>query len=119
MSFGLSDDDLSYIVSTIVEFDEIQHASIFGSRAKGNAKAGSDIDLAIFGENITFDTISKLHALLEDESPMPYRFDIVDYSHLSHENLKEHIDRIGVCIFERSSLSPDRGAKGTISLKAH
>ena len=105
MNFGISDSDLAFIVSAIAKFDEIERASIFGSRAKGNYKAGSDIDIAIYGERVNFDTISKLHALLEDESPMPYRFDIVDYSHLVHENLKSHIDRVGVPVFE----APPRG----------
>lgn len=103
MNFGISDSDLDYIVSAIAKFDEIERASIFGSRAKGTHKPGSDIDIAIYGDRVNFDTISKLHALLEDESPMPYRFDIVDYTHLSHENLKSHIDRIGVPIFDTAS----------------
>lgn len=101
MDFGLRKEDLTYIISAIAKFDEIEKAVIFGSRAKGNYKPGSDIDIAIFGEDITFDTISRLHAVLEDESPMPYFFDIVDYTHLNHEQLKEHIDRVGKVIFER------------------
>ena len=105
MNFGISDSDLAYIVSAIAKFDEIERASIFGSRAKGTCKPGSDVDIAIYGDSVNFNTISKLHALLEDESPMPYRFDIVDYNHLSHENLKSHIDRVGVPVFE----APPRG----------
>ncbi|MDA8229613.1 MAG: nucleotidyltransferase domain-containing protein [Desulfitobacterium hafniense] len=101
MSFGLNEQDLTFIVSTIVQFNEIKKAMIFGSRAKGNYKPGSDVDIAIFGDDITFDTISRLHAVLEDDSPMPYFFDIVDYSHLTHEELKEHIERVGKIIFQR------------------
>lgn len=37
----------------------------------------------------------------QDESPMPYLFDIVDYTHLEHKELKEHIDRIGKMIYEK------------------
>lgn len=103
MNFGVSVSDLAYIVSALAKFGEIERACIFGSRAKGTHKPGSDIDIAIYGDRVSFDTISKLHALLEDESPMPYRFDIVDYSHLSHENLKSHIDRIGVPIFSAAA----------------
>jgi len=65
---------------------------------------GSDIDLAIFGERITFNTVSKVHALLEDESPLPYFFDIVDATHLTHEPLREHIDRVGEIIFKDPGL---------------
>ncbi len=100
MSFGLSEADIEYIVGVIAKYKEIKKAVIFGSRAKGNYKAGSDIDIAIYGEDITIDTISSLHSLLEDESPLPYLFDIVDYTHLEHKELKEHIDRVGIVIYE-------------------
>jgi predicted nucleotidyltransferase len=101
MSFGLTKEDMVFIVSAIGQFDEIKKAVIFGSRAKGNYKPGSDVDIAIFGDGITFNTLSRLHAILEEESPMPYFFDIVDYSHLTHTELKEHIERVGITIFER------------------
>lgn len=100
MNFGLKDSDLDYIIKTIKKFPEIKKAVIFGSRAKGNYKPGSDIDIAIYGEKITFDILSILHAELEEQSPMPYFFDIVDYTHLDHEELKEHIERVGKVIYE-------------------
>jgi len=101
VSIGLSEVDIEYIVGAIAKFREIKKAVIFGSRAKGNYKAGSDIDIAIYGDDITFDTVSSLHSLLEDESPLPYLFDIVDYTHLDHKELREHIDRVGIIIYER------------------
>lgn len=101
MKFGLKDSDLDYIKKSLEKFSEIEKAVIFGSRAKGNYKPGSDVDIAIYGENIDFDTVSALHAMLEEEGPLPYFFDIVDYTHLTHENLKEHIDRVGKVIFEK------------------
>lgn len=101
MIFGLKKTDLEYIVCRIKEFNEIEKAVIFGSRAKGNYKPGSDIDIGIYGENITFDTISSLHSKLEDEGPLPYFIDIVDCTHLNHDELKEHIERVGKIIYER------------------
>ncbi|WP_206812082.1 nucleotidyltransferase family protein [Paradesulfitobacterium ferrireducens] len=99
MSFGLLNEDLSYIIKSLQQFPEIKKAAIFGSRAKGTYKSGSDVDIAIWGDSITFSTVSRLHAMLEEESPMPYFFDIVDYSHLNHDELRKHIDRVGVPIF--------------------
>lgn len=98
MNFGLRKADIDYILKTIKKFPEIEKAVIFGSRAKGNYKPGSDVDLAIYGENVTFDTVSALKGLLEEEGPLPYFFDVVDYTHLSHKELKEHIDRVGKVI---------------------
>ncbi|MDK2800368.1 MAG: uncharacterized protein PWP27_1930 [Clostridiales bacterium] len=101
MNFGLKEFELAYIIDAIKQFHEIEKAVIFGSRAKGNYKPGSDVDIGIYGENITFDTVSALHAMLEEKGPLPYFFDIVDYTHLSYKDLKEHIDRVGKVIFEK------------------
>lgn len=101
MNFGLKEFELEYIIDAIKKFHEIEKAVIFGSRAEGNYKPGSDVDIGIYGENITFDTVSALHAMLEEKGPLPYFFDIVDYTHLSHKELKEHIDRVGKVIFEK------------------
>jgi len=102
MRFGLTDSDLKYISDAISEFPEIEKAAIFGSRAKGNFKPGSDIDIAIYGENVNFDTVSKLHSMLEEESPMPYFFDIVDYTHSENEDIKNHIEIVGKTIYKKN-----------------
>lgn len=72
MNLGLKDFDLEYIGKVLKKFSEIDKAVAFGSRAKGNYKTGSDVDIAIYGEKITFDTLARLHSELEEESPMPY-----------------------------------------------
>ncbi|HCJ56291.1 MAG TPA: DNA polymerase III subunit beta [Clostridiaceae bacterium] len=100
MNTGLNQFDVNHIVGVLRKFKEIKKAVVFGSRAKGNYKAGSDIDIAIYGDDITFDIISSLHWMLEEESPLPYFFDIVDYTHLDHKGLRDHIDRVGILIYE-------------------
>lgn len=102
MSFGLTEFDLDYIMSVLKRFSEIEKAVIFGSRAKGNYKPGSDIDIAIFGEKINFDIVAKLHSNLEDEGPLPFFFDIVDYTHCHHMHLREHIERVGKVIYKKN-----------------
>ena len=101
MNFGLKESDMEYIVINIRKFPEIEKAIIFGSRAKGNYKPGSDIDIGIYGKKINFDILARLHSLLEDESPMPYLFDLVDVTNSNHKELNEHIERFGKVIFER------------------
>lgn len=103
MKFGLSDTDLDYIVDVIKNFKEIDKAIIFGSRAKGNYKTGSDIDIAIIGSDVTFDTVANVHYMLEEESPMPYLFDIIDYNNLDHVELKAHIDRVGIALYQKDN----------------
>jgi predicted nucleotidyltransferase len=104
MKYGLRSDDMEYIISSLSKFSEIEKASIFGSRAKGNNKPGSDVDIALYGKKVSFDTVSRLHSILEEESPMPYFFDIVDFSHITHESLKEHINRVGKVIYTKDDL---------------
>jgi predicted nucleotidyltransferase len=101
MKFGLVNEDIAFIVKTIARFDEIEKAVLFGSRAIENHKKGSDIDLAIYGDRVNMHVVSKLHALLEEESPLPYFFDVVDGTHLTHKELREHIERVGHVIYDR------------------
>jgi len=101
MSFGLRNEDLNYIVKTLENFPEIDRALIFGSRAKETSKIGSDVDIAILGDRVNFAVVARLHDVLENESPLPYFFDIVDYTHLEHVELREHIDRVGKLIYKK------------------
>ncbi|PFM75222.1 DNA polymerase III subunit beta [Bacillus sp. AFS077874] len=105
MKYGLSEKDLSAIIQAASSFDAIDRVILFGSRAKGNYRPTSDIDLAIYGDQVNFHIVSKLHARLEDLSHMPYLFDIVDGTHLTHQALKRHIERVGQVIFKKSSTS--------------
>ncbi len=100
--FGLSESDLNQIVRSIQQFPEIQEAFIYGSRAMGNHKNGSDVDLAIKGEHINFRVLSRLNAALNEETSLPYHFDVTDLTHLDNLALKEHIANFGKNIFQRS-----------------
>jgi len=97
--FGLRNEDIKTIQNTLEEYDEIEKAFIFGSRAIGNFKKGSDIDIAITGEKISPNTLADLNMVLNEESPLPYFFDLIHYEKLSNTNLKEHIDTIGIEIY--------------------
>jgi predicted nucleotidyltransferase len=103
MKHGLLPRDLSYITQALRQFPEVKVVLIFGSRAKGNYKRGSDVDLAVKGVGITPTTVSRLSFLLNEEYPLPYFFDVVHYETLSNSDLVEHIDRVGEIIFEQSS----------------
>ena len=99
MMFGLSDADISYIRKALSRYREITEARVFGSRALGSYKDSSDIDIAIYGQEVTMRTISSLKAQLEELSPFPYFVDIVDATHLSHEGLLDHIQRVGITFY--------------------
>ena len=89
--FGLSTETYNKIKKLLFSYPEIENVKIFGSRAKGNYKPYSDIDLVVFGNNITEKLL--LHIAYElDELPTPYKFDIIDYKTISNEDIKKDID---------------------------
>jgi len=100
MKYGLLDRDFYYIEKSIKQFPEIESVILFGSRAMGNYKIGSDIDLAVTGKNITLTTISRLLGILNDDYPIPFFFDLVNYEKLKNQKLKEHIDKYGIIIYK-------------------
>lgn len=68
---------------------------LFGSRAMENYKQGSDVDLAIVGNEITHRTVASLHDALNEIYPLPYMFDVIHYDSLTNNNLKRHIENFG------------------------
>jgi predicted nucleotidyltransferase len=94
MNIGLSEIHTNLIINTL-KTGGITRAVVFGSRAKGNFCDNSDIDIAVWGNDVN---IGKLLTAL-DELPMPYKFDMADYETINHKPLKEHIDRVGVELF--------------------
>ncbi len=101
MNTGLSPRDINTIHSILSKYSLIKTVLLFGSRAKGNYKQGSDIDLAIMNEGLEVTTIQKIIADFED-STLPYFTDIVNYNQVREPSLREHIDRVGIKIFERN-----------------
>lgn len=98
--FGLLERDMTCIREAISYFPEIERAVIFGSRAMGNYKKGSDVDIAIVGESITKNTVSKLHDLLNEEYLLPYFFDVVHYESIANVDLIRHIDISSIVVYE-------------------
>ncbi len=77
--FGISDSSYALIISVFEKFPQVETALIFGSRAKGNYRNGSDIDLAIKGNDCTPETASHLSGIINEQIPIPY---CVDYCRL-------------------------------------
>lgn len=96
MHFGISEKSYRLICDAFAQFPELEKVFIFGSRAKGNYRPGSDIDLAIEGKLCTKKTAYKLSVLLNEKLPIPYHVDVVCLNELDQNSLKEHIQRVGV-----------------------
>jgi len=98
--FGLPDRTLATVRRILAGFSDVEKVILYGSRAKGNYRPGSDIDLALFGTQLGRSTLSKLSALL-DESPIPYQVDLTRWDDIENESLREHIQRAGVVFYVR------------------
>ena len=96
-SFGLPERTVNELLEFFKKKAEIQKVIIYGSRAKGTYKNGSDIDFAIWSDKETLSGIS----LELDELPTPYMFDIINYKTLTHDKLKNNIDNEGKVFYLR------------------
>ena len=99
MSFGLDDKTVSLIKNVFVKYPEIEKVIIYGSRALGNYKHNSDIDLAVVG-NLKWDFIGHLLEELDSLST-PYLYDVTDYNRITIPELKKHIDDCGKIFYVR------------------
>lgn len=99
---GLSEQDLQIIREVLASYPMVIKALLFGSRAKGNYKPGSDVDIALFGDGVENHTAT-IAGILNDESPLPYYFDVLDYGSLANSELRGHIDRVGILIYSRDA----------------
>ena len=103
-NFGLSDKTLATIRHILAQCPAVEKAILYGSRAKGNQRPGSDIDLTLIGEHLDLNILGDIAARLE-ESPIPYQVDLSLWSRLDHPGLRDHIERVGVVFYQRSDIS--------------
>lgn len=99
--FGLPPATLEKLNSVFAQHDAINSVLIYGSRAKGNYRAGSDIDLTIKGGGISFAEFMQIEDQIDDLM-LPYSVDLSQYRQLENAELIAHIDRVGVAIYTRT-----------------
>ncbi|MCC6127711.1 MAG: nucleotidyltransferase domain-containing protein [Chlamydiae bacterium] len=98
--FGLRSKDIDLIVEVLQRHPDVEEAIIFGSRAMGNHKPGSDVDVALKG-NLNSDTSTDIAVELNERMPLPYKFDIIAYHTISHKPFIDHIDRYGKILYKK------------------
>ena len=100
MEFGLPDGTCSTVRQILASYPQIEKAVLYGSRAKGNYKAGSDIDLTLFGTALNHTLLMSISTALE-ESDIPYTVDLSLFDQIETPTLREHIERVGQLFYER------------------
>lgn len=100
--YGLQNNTIEQLKSVFKNQQKIQKVVLYGSRAKGNFRAGSDIDLTLFGKDITLKTIFDIEEKIE-ELLLPYHIDLSIFDQIDNKELIEHIRRVGLIFFDRDN----------------
>lgn len=97
---GLPAQTLAKLIEVFCVHPALNRVVLFGSRAKGNHRAGSDIDLALIGDELSVDDLFRIETGI-DELLLPYQVDLVLAHQIDNADLAAHIERVGVEIYRR------------------
>jgi uncharacterized protein len=100
MRFGLKESTIEKIISVFVKYAKIKKVLLYGSRAKGNYRNGSDIDLTLIGDELCYSQLSAIESDIDDLF-LPYSFDISIFKDIDNPDLVDHINRLGVVFYEK------------------
>ena len=98
MKIGLSSQVIQKIKGVFSSHPEVEAVILYGSRAMGNFKAGSDVDLTLKGTGLNLSKLAKISGEMDDLS-LPYTFDFSIHSQIKNPELLEHIDRAGTVFY--------------------
>ncbi len=94
LSSGLSEENILDLQNLFKKYSNIHAAILYGSRAKGNFKKGSDIDLTLIGDKLSLDDLLNIKSEFQDLL-LPYNMDLSIYHQIDNEALQDHIRRTG------------------------
>ncbi|MFO7877696.1 MAG: nucleotidyltransferase domain-containing protein [Desulfovermiculus sp.] len=92
--------------SVFAKHHEVEEVIIYGSRAMGTHKPGSDIDLAVKGAHVSFPLLQTLSQEIDDLF-LPHTVDLSMYDQITHHNLLDHIARVGQVFYQRKTAAAD------------
>lgn len=103
---GLSEAELTTINSILSDYwPKIEKACLFGSRACGQYKTYSDIDLVLYGD-LQEREVDRIYTLFDDSS-LGLRVDVQAYQHIQYPPLKRHIDAMAKVLFTRQEIKAE------------
>ncbi len=98
--YGLSPETLRAIKNVMARYPGIKKGILYGSRAKGNFKPGSDIDLVLKGETLKLTDLFRIENEMDDLL-LPYHIDLSLYHQIDNAELSDHINRVGVELYTK------------------
>jgi uncharacterized protein len=103
---GLDEDTVNQITQVFSAFPEVAQAVLFGSRAKGTYRPGSDIDLALRGDSLDWRDLGRIDDVLDDLL-LPYTFSLITLNDQTDASVAAHIDRVGFVFYDRMTLASE------------
>ena len=101
MQYGLSAQTVQKIHEVFVRYPQVEEAVLYGSRARGDYKNGSDIDLTLRGGNaLTHTVLSRIANDLDDQL-LPYTIDLSIFENIRNPEMVEQIKRVGVAFYKK------------------
>jgi predicted nucleotidyltransferase len=102
--FGLTETTIEKINSLFAKYPQVEKAVLYGSRAKGTFKNGSDIDLTLFGnKDLTLEVLFRIRNEIDD-LPEAYTVDLSIFAHISDPEVLDHINRKGVVFYNKMKI---------------
>lgn len=101
MKYGLSNQTLQKICDVFVQYPQVEEVVLYGSRARGDYKNGSDIDLTLRGGDALTHTILSRIANDLDDQLLPYTIDLSIFGNIRNPEMTEQIERVGVVFYEK------------------
>jgi predicted nucleotidyltransferase len=98
--YGLSEATIVAIHHVLQRYSAVDQAILYGSRAIGNERIGSDIDLTLIGEALDLTCLQKMECDLDD-LPIPYQVDLSIMKQIRNPELLDHIQRVGKIFYDR------------------
>ncbi|MBN1930728.1 MAG: nucleotidyltransferase domain-containing protein [Desulfobacterales bacterium] len=101
MQYGLKQITIEKICWIFSKYEQVEEVILYGSRAKGNYRPGSDVDLTLKGKKLNLKVLNKISVDLDDLL-LPYTFDISIYHHITNPDVIEHIERVGKVFYKKN-----------------
>jgi len=98
--YGLPPQVLERLNAVFRRWPQIGRVLLYGSRAKGNFRTGSDIDLCLEAEYMQIPDLLKLSGEIDDLL-LPWKVDLALKHTIENPELLAHIERVGVPVYER------------------
>ena len=109
MKYGLKKHTIEKMNGVFPQFSEVEKAMLYGSRAKGTYRPGSDIDLILVGPALNLKTLFRIETELDDLL-LPYTIDLSIFDHIDNPGLVDHIRRMGKVFYQREEARAEREA---------